>query len=1018
MEVSHLVTLEDNSSGKSRLESIATYERKGKMLVYVGTSEGIVLQYSLQRKKVDNNNSNATSNENNSSEEAAPRDFVAIMSATVSAHRSASAVGANGAPTMEASAFECVVTNTRYLELGKRPVVRMELVPGQRSSYLYCQCDGSLVVLSAESLEPIAVSPKELKGLSCFCAIRTPSAKGESSARVAIAVKKKITFCDVSDRGVVPLTPECGESVIGFTAADNVLTIATIGSLMVVGLRREYDVLDLSTGQLVDQTVTDKGSGPLINRIDDQNALLLRIGNMCVFFRPDDLQKTWDERQRVEWPEEPGALGYCDTYLVGTTSKSAAIYGLLDEFCTPIPNAGALPYRIAADLSVGVLVSAHREIFLISPIPFERLLSQRIQELRIKDALTLFSRNFTGTDDDRKLCVACLYENAAFASFERMHFTQAFTYFRESSLAPRDVLTLFPNYQTRSTKTMIVSKRPDLSLDTVVRDAQQTPEVLALKAQDCKDKLYEYLWSYRDTEKGDDDTQRAIDFALLKLTLEKSTVLSRDVYLQRTKGILLPRNNLSLEEVQELLADRNDPVTLAMLHMTKGSVKDALNIAKDVSGLEGVRAMVDALQRTSDIRLFLEFFEIVMEREPDLGIHAVLVPRTPSLSSELVMGVLGSYPEDLVERYLEHAIAAEKNTDMNVHTLLARIYIHTLTLLNSLQMKRYPTLACRAGDEAGYLGELRRKLLAFLEESEFYDPLEVLGELNETTLHQERVIVYSKSGEYDSALRILVDELKDLPEAEEFCVRRFAVQSVKKQAAQSSKKPEKPGGMGVLNTSMVSPLAMSPRKDRTASSRVGFMSPISPTSPNSQDPFAGNPQVGSSTSNPFMDSMLRDTSTFQGVYKHNEYMATLIGILLHESPPRMEEAMELLTRHATELNPQRILSIIPRTTSVSLLAPYVKKVFGRVSHMKNHEMVVTNVMAGNVLKHAAFLSNLQARSVRVDDKRTCPVCGKRLADSMVAIYPNLRVVHFRCLRDKTLDPVRNVPFICDMSKIN
>ncbi|KAA0158730.1 hypothetical protein FNF31_05256 [Cafeteria roenbergensis] len=78
------------------------------------------------------------------------------------------------------------------------------------------------------------------------------------------------------------------------------------------------------------------------------------------------------------------------------------------------------------------------------------------------------------------------------------------------------------------------------------------------------------------------------------------------------------------------------------------------------------------------------------------------------------------------------------------------------------------------GEEEGIAGELRRDLLQLLRWSRFYDPRKLSAIVAGTTLDEERVLLHSRAGEHEAALRVCLLEMGDLPRAEAYCVEAFA----------------------------------------------------------------------------------------------------------------------------------------------------------------------------------------------------------------------------------------------------
>jgi hypothetical protein len=54
--------------------------------------------------------------------------------------------------------------------------------------------------------------------------------------------------------------------------------------------------------------------------------------------------------------------------------------------------------------------------------------------------------------------------------------------------------------------------------------------------------------------------------------------------------------------------------------------------------------------------------------------------------------------------------------------------------------------------------------------------------------------------------------------------------------------------------------------------------------------------------------------------------------------------------------------------------------------------------------------------VAITRDKLCPVCYKPLGDRVFAYFPNGTVVHFKCFRDATIDPVTGLDFKKEQDK--
>jgi Vam6/Vps39-like protein vacuolar protein sorting-associated protein 39 len=141
----------------------------------------------------------------------------------------------------------------------------------------------------------------------------------------------------------------------------------------------------------------------------------------------------------------------------------------------------------------------------------------------------------------------------------------------------------------------------------------------------------------------------------------------------------------------------------------------------------------------------------------------------------------------LVVPYLEHVIGEESSDNADFHNELAFQYLDTVQRLRAGGSGSSPSSSspsssasspssspmARAGQEAGLLGETRRKLLEFLENSAHYNPPKMLSRFPHSDLFEERAILLSKIGQHEAALEIYAHRLNDFRMAEEYCARHY-----------------------------------------------------------------------------------------------------------------------------------------------------------------------------------------------------------------------------------------------------
>jgi len=72
----------------------------------------------------------------------------------------------------------------------------------------------------------------------------------------------------------------------------------------------------------------------------------------------------------------------------------------------------------------------------------------------------------------------------------------------------------------------------------------------------------------------------------------------------------------------------------------------------------------------------------------------------------------------------------------------------------------------------------RRTLVNFLRNSKYYDPNIVLEKLSPYPVREEKIVLYTRLNQHDKALSIIVDELKDMSRAENYCISEENLQKM------------------------------------------------------------------------------------------------------------------------------------------------------------------------------------------------------------------------------------------------
>lgn len=246
----------------------------------------------------------------------------------------------------------------------------------------------------------------------------------------------------------------------------------------------------------------------------------------------------------------------------------------------------------------------------------------------------------------------------------------------------------------------------------------------------------------------------------------------------------LKDNNCHIEECERVLAKAKKVNELVLLYQSKGTHKKALDLLlrqadQPSSSLAGPKKSVDYLQRmgADHINLILDYSKWVLKKHPDEGIKIFTVdtPEVEGLPRDRVIAHLEVIAPQLVVQYLEHIIFDWKESQPEFHNKLINHYKDQILPLLREYLISLPEgePKKKAGKEIGTLGDLRTRLLFFLESSSSYQPYKLLRFFPQDSLFEERALLLGRAGRHDEAIAIYIYVLKDIKMAEQYCRRQY-----------------------------------------------------------------------------------------------------------------------------------------------------------------------------------------------------------------------------------------------------
>eukprot|EP00300_Choanocystis_sp_HF-7_P006402 c14680_g1_i1.p1 GENE.c14680_g1_i1~~c14680_g1_i1.p1 ORF type:complete len:296 (+),score=61.64 c14680_g1_i1:895-1782(+) len=126
--------------------------------------------------------------------------------------------------------------------------------------------------------------------------------------------------------------------------------------------------------------------------------------------------------------------------------------------------------------------------------------------------------------------------------------------------------------------------------------------------------------------------------------------------------------------------------------------------------------------------------------------------------------------------------------------------------------------------------------------------------------------------------------------------------------------------------------------------------------------------------------------------------------------PMEGEARRLLDLRGKDMNPADVIRAFPPQTSLSYLAPFLKKVIPVHTARMREASIVKALSKVELMSQREKLIRLSNRCVEIQSNKKCGVCQNNIGTTAFAAYPNGVTVHYKCLRSTTICPMTGIVF--------
>ncbi|CAJ0565868.1 unnamed protein product, partial [Mesorhabditis spiculigera] len=271
-----------------------------------------------------------------------------------------------------------------------------------------------------------------------------------------------------------------------------------------------------------------------------------------------------------------------------------------------------------------------------------------------------------------------------------------------------------------------------------------------------------------------------VDTTLLKCYIRTKPMMVDSLLRLRDNACWFP-------DAEDIIKKSGRNSSLFVLYETRRKHEMALELLKGESlrpdcdaYFAGPYKTVEYLQTlgNNEIDLIFKYSKWVLDADVEEGLAIFTSPDSDlasNLDREKVVDFLQKDCVAALIPYLEHIISAWGEQRPKFHECLAEHYVAKVKSLHKDYVHAFPDdeTIIRAGTEDGELGEYRRKLLKFLENSRSYSPQTVLVQLSNQAFYEERALMLGRLGQHEQALTIYTSILHDYEAAEKYCALHY-----------------------------------------------------------------------------------------------------------------------------------------------------------------------------------------------------------------------------------------------------
>ncbi|KAL0486399.1 hypothetical protein AKO1_001383 [Acrasis kona] len=162
------------------------------------------------------------------------------------------------------------------------------------------------------------------------------------------------------------------------------------------------------------------------------------------------------------------------------------------------------------------------------------------------------------------------------------------------------------------------------------------------------------------------------------------------------------------------------------------------------------------------------------------------------------------------------------------------------------------------------------------------------------------------------------------------------------------------------------------------------------------------------------DAQEQDT-ILDRIYLHKSNRGDLLLLLIKtcfENYSSMDFGVDIMNRYARELDPLKVLEIAPSHINTKALYSFITQSVRFAVSNRNNAKISCHLAESEHRMTADVMNNARRRKSVIQKETKCPVCNKSIGNSVVCVYPDQTAVHFSCHNSNiNINPVTGRNFL-------